>query len=201
MFTDTAIFNLGAGGSVKGFGSKAIPLPHQGAVMSCTGLSWVSVVLAGVIAESGAETFDDLVSRLSELVSAIIQREQTAALTFGNFELLIAGFSEASNLPEAHVLYGYQKNGWPRFRIERFSRQYVNLPARIPAFEPERPAESGLAIMEAQRATLMGAHDAPSAVEMHSVGGAAQLTTLTRNGIMIRVLKRWNDTLGQPIAP
>ncbi|NTI79162.1 hypothetical protein [Rhizobium rhizogenes] len=63
VFTDTVIYNMARGGAVEGFGSKVIPLPHQGAVMACTGFSWVSIVIAGVIARLVAKPLTTWCSR------------------------------------------------------------------------------------------------------------------------------------------
>ena len=198
LFTDTVIYDLAKNGAVHGFGSKVIPLPHQGAVLAGTGYSWVTIFMAGAIAGSGAERFDDLAENISTIVQKEIASMPAAASTsFGKFEILIAGFSEKRNAAEAYVLYGYSHLGWPAYHVKKF-KKYVSPAANVPKFDEAEPSASGLAIMEAQRAALCGTLDAPG-VQMHCVGGAAQHTTILPNGISMAVLKRWPDAIGLPV--
>ncbi|NTG65390.1 hypothetical protein [Rhizobium rhizogenes] len=189
---------MARGGAVEGFGSKVIPLPHRGAVMACSGFSWVSIVIAGVIASSGSQTFDDLVQSLSDTVRNAIARDKSSSLTFGNFELLIAGHSESRSGPEIHVLCGYRTGGNPPFHMVKLNK-FTSPMIGFVNFDHDKPQTSGLSILERQRLTLCGSHDAPS-VALYCVGGAAQYAKVSRDGISIKVLKRWPDEVGKPIV-
>ncbi len=198
FFTDSAIFDMKAGGSVEGFGSKVIPLPHQGAVMSATGFSWVSIMMAGVIATSGIETFDQLHERLPALISNAVKNDPGGSVAYGKFELAIAGFSETRNAPEAYVIYSYADQGWPAWRM-RTTGNYTS-PKVDKRFDPADIGGSGLQILEDQRRALCAGRGFEN-FALHAVGGVAQHTRIDRDGISIKVVKRWPDVIGQKIQP
>ncbi|MEH3090754.1 MAG: hypothetical protein PGN20_01665 [Agrobacterium cavarae] len=196
VFTDSAIFDLAKGGIVEGFGSKVIPLPHQGAVMAATGYSWVSIVMAGVIATTGIETFDQLSERLPALISNAVKNDPGGSSAYGKFELAIAGFSEARQAPEAYVLYSYADQGWPAWHLRKVGN-YTS-PKVSRRFDPSDPVGSGLRIIEDQRSELCGARGFDG-IACHAVGGVAQHTRLDRDGITIKGIRRWPDVVGEKI--
>jgi hypothetical protein len=69
---------------------------------------------------------------------------------------------------------------------------------KLPAFDPSNPETSGLALLEAQRASrdIRPAH--PEGV--HLVGGTAYLTIVGEAGVSTKVLKQWPDEIGRRIA-
>lgn len=198
VFTDSAIFDMKKGGSAEGFGSKVIPLPHQGAIMAATGFSWVSIMMAGVIATSGIETFDGLAERLPVVIAEAIRRDPGGAATYGKFELAFAGFSEARNAAEAYVLYSYADQGWPAWRLRKVGN-YTS-PMISKRFDPTDIVGSGLQILEYQRLELCGGRGFKD-VAFHAVGGVAQHTRIDREGISMKVIKRWPDVIGEPVDP
>lgn len=197
LFTDSAIFDLAKGGVVEGFGSKVIPLPHQGAVMAATGYSWVSIVMAGVIATTGIETFDQLSERLPTLISDAVKNDPGGSPAYGKFELAIAGFSERRDAPEAYVLYSYADQGWPAWNLRKVGNYTSPKVAR--RFDPSDTVGSGLQIIEDQRNELCGARGFEG-ISCHAVGGVAQHARLDREGITIKVIKRWPDVVGQRVT-
>jgi hypothetical protein len=69
----------------------------------------------------------------------------------------------------------------------------------LPAFDPAEPETSGLALLEAQRASrdIRPAH--PQGV--HLVGGTAYLTRVSEAGVSTITLRQWPDEIGRPIDP
>ena len=53
-------------------------------------------------------------------------------------------------------------------------------------------------IQRRQRYSVAGRDDDPP---VHMVGAFAQLTTITRDAIVTKVIKRWPDLIGCPITP
>ncbi|RCS21435.1 hypothetical protein DUT91_24140 [Phyllobacterium salinisoli] len=195
VFSDTAVYDLENGGAIHGFGNKVVPLLHHRAVISCTGYAWVSIIVSGCISASGAETFDDLAARLPDIVKDMTTRDRDAK--FGNFEVLLAGFSESTGEPAAYVLTGYPKNGWPAFTMKKVS-SFISPFIERRQFDFDNPESSGLRILEEQRQALCGSTD-KAGLALHAVGGCAQMTTVRKDGIEMKVIHRWPDTVGRPI--
>lgn len=197
IFTDTVIYDMARGAAVAGFASKVILLPHHNAVMAATGFSWVAIVMAGVVATSGIQSFDDLVQRLSSLVSEAVNRDPAGAACFGTFELVIAGFSESRENPEAYIIRSFPHQGWPEWSVRKISNH--TSPKVQLRFNPDDIKGSGIAIVREQRRWVCGSSDFKD-LRFHAVGGDLQHTKLTREAVVSTVIQRWNDMIGQPIT-
>lgn len=198
IFADSVIYDMNQGGSVAGFVSKIIPLPHYNAALACTGMSWASIVFAGVIADAPSESFDQLATSIAPLIKTAAQRDQSAgALQFGHFELILAGMSEGSGKATAFLMRNYAERGVPAFSMESI-RRFVTPEIPFPEFPFDVAAGAGLLLLEAQRATLCGVRDLPGVV-MHCVGGEAVYATVSADGFSMKVLRQWPDRLGLPI--
>lgn len=81
--------------------------------------------------------------------------------------------------------------------------KFVTPPVPSPRFDSSNCDAAGaktfgLQIMKKQRSTLFAPHG--TEIEMYCVGGAAQHTVVDRDGISIKVIKRWPDVVGKPVA-
>jgi hypothetical protein len=197
LFTDAAVVD-GETFNVKGFINKVAIVPQCGAAVSATGNLMVHSVFASALADTQLNDFDDLISAGPDMVRKSIR--QVAALgvknVFDGFRIGIAGWSPKANAPAFHCIEG----DGPSFEMVSCTR-FIN-PSRAHEtdqsilgmkFDPRRPAESGLAIMTAQREKKFGPH--------YGIGGWCQMTTLTRDSIETRVLKQWPDKIGERITP
>jgi hypothetical protein len=119
-------------------------------------------------------------------------------------EFVIAGWSEASG-PDAFVLSRDAAGCWVAQDTgavmmapgEQTIQQaaLAAMPAGVASADDMDPARDGLAIVLAQRAgqTLVDG--------MSAVGGFVQLTTVTREGILTRILHSWPEEWGEPQVP
>ena len=72
------------------------------------------------------------------------------------------------------------------------------IPNPIETFDP---VLDGLKLLEAQRRTRRPLGRGPGAVFAHVVGGFAQHTVVTENGISSNVIHCWPDEIGRRIEP
>jgi hypothetical protein len=140
-------------------------------------------------------------------------------------ELVIAGWSEARQAGEAYMIRTHEINlnadrvdgGIPvvpaAFQLVRLD-SIVACPFPLPSAMASRPPidldpsydevrlRRGLIeLMELQRASLYPPM-LPGRTERHIVGGFAQMTTVTREGIYQKIIHRWpEDRVGEKIKP
>jgi hypothetical protein len=200
-------------GVLSGFVVKAHPLAHLNAAMAFRGNTVLTAGLLGVV--SSCESFDALVAGVGAKLRAGLGTRMdgvpAAERHLLEFELVVAGWSEARQAMECHYLtnadpYGtgialWQMHPRPHGMIspagdeleERFAAAGVN---------PDRmvdPVEDGLPLMREQRAYK--APLAPGAPPIHHIGGFCQLTTVRRHDVTVRILERWPDRIGRKIEP
>ena len=70
-------------------------------------------------------------------------------------------------------------------------------------FDPERPGESGLEIMRAQRLKKFSplGNVGVKHSTYYAIGGFCQHTKICRDGISVKVLERWPDKIGSTVMP
>ena len=203
LFTDAAVCDPNTF-KVLAFLSKVAHIPHCGAAISATGNAMVTSLFGSTLAQRDLRDFDDLVSQsLDALQKCIRDVEALPGATkhvFENFRIGIAGWSPKANAPAFYSIQSNDGIGIKPFELlscDKFinpaashenDRSIIDL-----NFEPKRPAESGLAIVRAQRKMKCG--------QYYAVGGWAQMTTVTRDGISTRILEKWPDKIGQRIVP
>lgn len=205
VFTDGALFTPDM--TVAGFASKVIPLPHFPAVLSAVGSLWITPLMAAALAESTLIDFDDLLDAFPRIVETSLGKLPNGN-TFGHFTAGLAGWSAKHGRPAFGCVRTFDEE-LPAFELQRATRYispsqshiYDGSILSLP-FDPARPAESGLSIMQAQRKGRFRAINGEDQHKLyHAVGGFCQHTTVTGEGISINVLERWPDQVGRPVTP
>ncbi|MBU4529769.1 MAG: hypothetical protein KUA43_08830 [Hoeflea sp.] len=203
VFTDGAMYDLDAGGKILGVCSKPLTLPHLNAVIASTGYIYVNYMLMGAICDSRVSSFDEL----KDHFGAIVKKASAEALKIpgmpkglGFFETVIAGWSERADRPQAYAMdRGFGGLDASRPMQTRKVYRKPDHPELPKTKRTEHVEADGLSLMEDQRRLLFGSHDAPG-LEAHAVGGFCQMTTVTRDGISMKILRRWPDFIGEPIS-
>lgn len=189
-----------------------LALAARGSPRFAPGLAWLLPSLVS--------SFDDFRERAAE-ICAVCQDEMEDALArsaFGpDFELFVGGFSEDGS-PAAWAI---SSSGGRGLAIEGVACAPFDGPVRAEfarAFPPDTdpndidPVRDGLAILEMQRHHPVSHGSGTSdfddrtprrlgRTKVFSVGGFAQLTTVARDQVMTKIIRRWPDEIGQRIKP
>jgi hypothetical protein len=209
VVSDAAITD--ADGKLLALTSKVALLPALPAIITTLGHSLLLNALYQFVSHN-CPVFEVLIDRMPEFARSSAQHlapvlaEKGVATTF---EILVAGWSDDSECFEIYAMHNRdgQDGAWrmqrqmdpagvinPLPNADALERAGWDL-ADWDDFDPER---HGLAWIEAQRQTP---YDAPG-LGPHNIGGFAQFTTVTRDGIASRILRRWpEDRIGQFIQP
>lgn len=188
---------------------KVIPLPHMLVALAYSGpANFLSAMadLAGSCGASYDDLRDGLAAHTDRISGAAINQHGLA------FQVVVAGWSLRSRRPEAFT-FNTHGNGAPAYTAAGIELAQV-MPGcpdgRIEAeifpvieaggFDIEKVAGD---LVEIQRtipadcALAMGGGGAVSP----NVGVWAQLTTVTRNDVRTRIVRRWpQDVIGQPLG-
>ncbi len=151
--------------------------------------------------DSAVSSFDELRDRFGTIVNTAEKdaAKQFPMMPFGRFETVVVGWSEGNGRPEANGafrgLFGKLPDR-PR-QIKCWNFYPWDAQERRP--EPTGDVDAdAIAVMEIQRGLKMRATDGPG-IETSGAGGFIQRTSVTREGISIKVLKRWpEDVIGKP---
>lgn len=177
-------------------------MPHLNAVLVMRGASDADAAFQTTIA-SLFTSFDHLAFGLEQATRELMAARPDIFDGEIPFQLYACGWSEYHNAGrvigilqgetlEVQDLAG-NTSPWGDGIARRLALQGIS-DATSDDFDPVR---NGVALMEAQRAELI----VPAGWgACHTVRGFAQLTTITRDCITTRVLKRWPDQIGQRIA-
>lgn len=172
-------------------------------------------ILTPLIAESlqhAFTTFDEAVEGMAEVVEDAVDTygRALAMCSIGtNFDMFVAGWSEARDCGETYFLSNMDRPGIPAWTRSKCGPVVISpndaaMEARLQrqgaALDLGRndPLDVALRVMEEQRAVkgLQGGDE-----EVHGVGAFAQVTSVTREGISSRILRRWPDAIGMPLQP
>lgn len=171
--------------------------------------------LTPLLAEAVQHAFRSFDAAALGLASVVEEAVGTYAEVLGrcdigaDFDLLMAGWSELRDCGEVYGLSSIARPGLPAWTLSKCGPVMLS-PCDDAMTERLRPKAArldlsrndplavALLIMEEQRsvAGLQGG-DEP----VHGVGGFAQATTITREGISSRILHRWADPVGVPLRP
>jgi hypothetical protein len=188
-------------------GPKISIVPHLACAISFRGPKSARPVLTEVMANA-ASTYDGLKMCIGELLRdcAQIYGPLFDECRLGpDFEVIVSGWSEARG-PEAYLLPTHNRYGGGSFEAmplegvtclpndETTHPEIVKVLAGLEADDVD-PERHGLAVMEIQRAHPF-AHEGFSE-GFCGVGGFAQLTTVTADGISTRIVRRWPDVVGE----
>lgn len=189
LFTDGA---CNIDGEITWIGDKVRQFPHLGAVITCTGDAFGSIVSQDYI--GGASTsFDDLVGSMAPSVEMALADYPTRGDQPNDF--LAVGYSDRAQAFAAYqcsyapgekpvtkpVGRLYLQPGLPNIIAELKARGLD--PDRLPGMTPNEAAEQLVQTMEVQR-QLGGAC---------VIGGFQQITILTRGEIITRIANHWPD--------
>lgn len=164
--------------------------------------------LAAEAATRGAQTFDALASRVGAFCKAVHQTAEAGAEAYGQpfpftrSDFLIAGWSEARGRLETYAVTSAADGEFEPWTARLYfggddtilSPYTDEVGAAVDAIEAElggdlaaKPEAAALRVIEVQRALrLKDFADSPCGV-------FCQLTTLTREGISTKILRRWPD--------
>jgi len=188
---------------------KVIPLASLSVVLAARGIIGLLHLYAEQISKSFT-TFDGLVEGVTAEVWKVIEHSQgkfSPGILEAHFDLIIAGWSERRDRAEMYLLCNHDTYGIPAWELAQADDGYISpgseeLFARLRArgvdvFEKLDPETDGLRIIEEQRG--MTWPPAAGGEPIRVVGGFCQLTTVRRDEITTRILKRWPDRIGERI--
>ncbi|MCK1401967.1 hypothetical protein IVB45_17810 [Bradyrhizobium sp. 4] len=216
VFTDGAFYS--SAGILTHVGQKCFTLPTMDSALVIRGRCDVMPLLINEI-DKRCSDFDSVVEEVASALqavttmAAVVMPEVLHAGAFDPaFELWLIGYSTSRRAFETYILPTHDYHAgliaWQVGKVEG------SICAPAPTADAARaaglteqvgldafdPAVDGLKLLEIQRLV-------PSAFDMRHpakvgciVGGLAQLTTITREGIFTKVLKRWPDRVGQRIG-
>lgn len=188
-----------------------LPLPHLRAALAARAPS-LFLSLIGQELGSRFESFDALVQHGVEAVRVHVD---ACAAVFeqcilgSDFDLVIAGFSEKRDRGETYTITSRERASSSAWTMNHCGPEFVspynaelqerlNSLAKSPLHPGSDPVALGLAVMEEQRG--MRGEQAAGHPPAAGVGGFCQLTTITREAIQTRILRRWNDRIGEPLG-
>ncbi|MDB5579628.1 MAG: hypothetical protein JWR80_4804 [Bradyrhizobium sp.] len=206
LLTDGACYN--DDGTMIAIGPKVTAIPHLSCAVAFRGPQSARPILSELIGIS-APTFDtmrasvaDLLRRAAEAYAPLFEQCSQGA----DFEAIVAGISETDG-PYAFIVPSHSRFGTEPFVVVPIggltctpnndailAEIVAALPADCAADDID-PQTHGLAVMEIQRAHLID----NNGIDGHfaAVGGFAQLTTVTSEAVVTRILHRWPD---RPVA-
>lgn len=183
-------------------------IPHMGAAITARGPYAFFLLLQLVLgAEQGG--FDDLVPNLPTradqalrmLAAGVSAEGATMAADIDQIDMALIGWSRARSRAEAYLIERRPDGRWEVTALDNGGAcQYATpadqglvdrlLAAGVDLWAQEaNPAEHGLAVMREQKRSSAGLIDAPLA---SFVGGFCQLTTITADLALSRILERWH---------
>jgi hypothetical protein len=148
------------------------------------------------------------------LASHIFDELKTVIAASGagsSFDLAVAGWSETSG-PSAYFVCNRENQGPIKPQIIDAGPDNIaphdeaikaELKRAFPdGIDPERfdPLVDGLRILEIQRHHKVAHPSDSTFVDAVGVGGFAQLTTIRRDEITMKIIRRWADEIGRPLA-
>lgn len=197
VFTDSGIYN--EQGEMACLMAKVDLLASMPGVVASTGPVDLSRSLAFVLGKENPATFGELLSGLHGYVAAAVGILEVAKETgLETFEIIIAAYDEVEDRPR--LARAICMDGKVTVAESNAFRSPKLAPVDIPYYETERPRDSGLALLEAQRRALCGILAIPGSAA-HVVGGCAHHTIVAKDGVTTSIIRRWGDVVGEMIEP
>jgi hypothetical protein len=203
LFTDAGHIDIGKN-RVEGIANKVMIAPEYNAAIAASGFAFIEKIMASVLAQTSFVDFDALATGFPALIKQAIVHgtHYGAPSSWPNCEIVLAGWSRGKDEPVAIVFES--ADGFRGKEVTRFVRPAVG----GLSFDCENVAESGLALMRAQRNTVFTITDdlAPrqgftaNSYHRRVVYGFCQETVVTRDAITTRVLERWDDKVAAAAA-
>jgi hypothetical protein len=193
--------------------AKVFPLLHLDAAVASRGSPLFAPTFA-FRASTLAKTFDHLKALALALAMEVLETSKDAMAAAGGieFDLAIAGFSETKG-PNSYFICNHENHGAavPPWEIVELSPLSLAPTSKAIDAELEKafpngvhpdqfnPVVDGLRVLEIQRA-----HPVPHAGGgfgiQAAVGAFAQLATITPGAITMKIIRRWPDEIGRPLA-
>ena len=211
LLTDTAVYDRD--GIVRGFASKVMAVPHLGMAIATRGPYAMLGVLGSEVALEFS-TFSDFVSRCPDFLRSFQDRHFNLFAEAGEteFDLVAVGWCEREQASYAVTIssrdYSETAGGSLPFTISRHVAAFGPSPTtemfkshsvRPGALLSGDPETSLLKLAEIQRQASWPIGSGGSA-KGHIVGGGAILAVVGEQGIQMRCVHRWPDTVGQKIS-
>lgn len=201
IVTDGAAYN--PSGQTLSVMQKVSILGHLPAIIATRG-SCLLTQMAGSAASIGCKSFDALAEDLGGFCKAI--HETYAAYSDANGEpanyarsdFLIAGWSDSRQRLETYAISNAEDGEFAAWRPSLFTGDdylispdsddldWQGIEAEIGNFA-RCPEIAAVRLLEAQRRLVVPGHESPP------LGAFVQVTTLTREGISTRIVKRWPE--------
>ncbi|MGH6924588.1 MAG: hypothetical protein ACRED5_12690 [Propylenella sp.] len=195
-------------------GPKIVALPHLNAAISSRGPKLFLPLIADHLGSRHAR-FDDLVEKLREeiqVLTLLYSHVFQLCAHGADFDLVLAGWSEARQQPESYFISTREQPGVPAWSVCELD-PLAGMPmddetaARFEASltDEERrgvisdPVDFLLRLAEAQR--QLKAIQGQMSEATHGVGGFAQLTIIMPTLIQTSIVRRWPDQIGERIDP
>ena len=210
LFTDAAWYDETE--TLTKIETKVIEFPDLNLVATGRGELGIVAMLAGSMAR-GAKTFDEVIERAPRVLA---EAEASLPAIYGEtasaWELLICGWSESRERPEMHIALGYRSPmpGMEPWQLYEWMADVIgapDIPAEtvdmdIDAMLARAPDALGLAVLSIMRDTPQPNYSlGPDAPSGHWIGGFAEHSTVSRDGIRRAVLHEWPDEVGRKIEP
>ncbi|WP_159012449.1 hypothetical protein [Bradyrhizobium sp. S69] len=186
LFSDAAICHPQTL-ALAGLMNKVEIFPQYCAAVAATGRTSAMGHLFAVLA---AHDFADRKYFVDNIPNIIRRLAQEAPDQFEGFRIVIAGPGSlfCIQADEGIGTKPFEMTECPVFitpaAVDENDRSIIDM-----KFDAEQPAQSGLAIMRAQREKFA------------VIGGWCQMTTIKPNHIETRILERWPDKIGERINP
>lgn len=220
FLTDTAIYD--PNGVVQEFGSKVIAVPNLKAALMMRGPMENAFFVGMALEAVGQGIGMDPLATQDELKDFVMEAVRQSTLKWHRtpINVTLGFYAEERKRFEGYVAFtdpkgdyfSHLKPGQSGYGMRDFEWYQAPLDAIAPAPSPDAmaaamggmmqgmtrdqfdPRRHGLALLEAQRATR-------DSQGRYVVGGSAQLTTITTEGVTSEVLRQWPDRVGHKIDP
>ena len=216
VLTDGAMYD--AEGYVTGIGTKVFTVPAWPGLVACRGPAFATAVIGQELSWRYA-TFDSMVAGIENVLEDIV--DEYTAFFPPEIELLLAGWSAERSRSEGYVIQTcaapiteeqlselraagqtpivpqpYELRRLPDAVTAPVVGHEIGCAAGYMGIDvnatPDRVIETMRLVLECQRHQYE---------DGYFVGGHAELTTVTPDGIQQRVLDRWPDEIGELITP
>ncbi|KQT57474.1 MULTISPECIES: hypothetical protein [unclassified Aureimonas] len=196
-------------GVLLSLGPKHVVVSEANVVVTCTGMANAPQIMATII-RRGFRDIDDFADRGEAFFAEHWSDLQRTIDELGSGRLcaMVVGWSKRDRRPKS--VHFTNREGEPSFIVDLAWLHHPKLRSGAKASllrqigEPTReefdPVQHGIALMEVQRRQPSDGMDEGKSGRL-LIGGHVMLITVDRHGITDRILKRWDDRVGETIEP